>query len=185
MPTNPSAPDGASASYLEALDALHERIAPGRLVSSPTGHVVASAARLPGSLSILGLAAVAAKPESGPVADLFAVELLDLHRDLLRRTLREVMSHLAARTSDGSALLAKQLIQGELADIAMRLGEAEAMPADDRWTRWQTHRQLVIQGRRLLRLLGARGFLADGPAAALHLAEVTGGAYLHPMDADD
>jgi hypothetical protein len=182
-------------SYPGELDALHERVAPGRLVSSPTGHVLASAARLPGlppdPLVLLGLGVASAGPESvsGAAADRFAAGLLDLHRELLRQTLLQVIDHLAARTSGGSSLLAKQLIQGELADIAMRIAEDEAMPAGrraaSRVARWQAHRQFVILGRRLLRLLGASGFLADGPAASLHLAEVAGSVYLHPADLDD
>ena len=179
-------------SYPPALDALHERLVPGKLVSSPAGHVVASVTRLPGlpvsSLTTFGLGVGDAGPESAPgtgaVADRFAVGLLDLHRDLLRQALRTVMNHLAVRTSGGSALLAKQLIQGELADIAMRLSEDEAMPAESRAVsrpaRWEAHRQFVILGRRLLRLLGASGFLMGDPAASLHLAEVTGSVYLHP-----
>jgi alkylation response protein AidB-like acyl-CoA dehydrogenase len=71
----------------------------------------------------------------------------------------------------------------------MRIAEDEAMPAGrraaSRVARWQAHRQFVILGRRLLRLLGASGFLADGPAASLHLAEVAGSVYLHPADLDD
>jgi hypothetical protein len=141
---------------------------------------------------MLGLGVAHAGPESasgaGAAADRFAVGLLALHRDLLRQTLRQVMSHLAARTSGGSTLLAKQLIQGELADIAMRLAEDEAMPAVSRavsrLARWEAHRQFIILGRRLLRLLGASGFLMDGPAASLHLAEVTGSVYLHPAAED-
>lgn len=171
-----------SVSYIDALDDLHERIAAGRLVASATGHVLASAARLPGSRIILGLGVADAGQESGigPTPEQFAVGLLELHRDLLRQTLRQVMDHLGARTSGGSALLAKQLVQGELAEIAMRLIQDEAMPADSLTARWESHRQLVILGRRLARLLGASGFLTDGPAVSLHLAEVTGSVYLHP-----
>lgn len=175
--------------YPAALDALHERVAPGGLVASPAGHLLASVARLPGEppcpVSQFGLAMATAAPQpAAAVADRFALGLLDLHRDLLRQTLRLAMSHLGARTSGDSALLSKQLVQGELADIAMRLSEDEAMPARRRSTsrpaRWEAHQQFVSLGRRLLRLLGAAGFLADGPAVPLHLAEVAGSVYLHP-----
>ncbi|HEX6527337.1 MAG TPA: hypothetical protein VF070_46100 [Streptosporangiaceae bacterium] len=179
-----------SRSYPDALDALHERVAPGRLVSSLAGHVLASPARLPGSRMMLGLGIASAGGEPDSAAtDRFVVGLLDLHRDLLRQTLRQVITHLEARTSGGTTLLDKQLIQGELADIAMSLSEDEAMPADRRATspqaRWEAHQRFVVLGRRLLRLLGASGFLADGPGASLHLAEVTGSVYLHPAAEDD
>lgn len=190
--------------YPDQVDALHERVAPGRLVSSPTGHVLASTARLrgpaqgpapgpaPRSLTMLGLGVADAGPEcafgAGATADRFAAGLLDLHRDLLRQTLRQVMDHLGGRTSGGSTLLSRQLVQGELADIAMRLAGDDAMPASGRAgspaARWRTHQLYLSLGRRLLRLLGASGFLMDGPAAPLHLAEVTGNVYLHPATED-
>jgi hypothetical protein len=99
------------------------------------------------------------------------------------------MAHLDGRTSAGTTLLAKQLIQGQLADIALLLTEEEAVPAErlatDREARWRAHRRLVDAGRRLLRLFGAAGFLGDGPAADLHLIEVAGNVYLHPGPAPD
>jgi hypothetical protein len=184
--------DSASLPYPIQLDALHERVAAGRLVVSPTGHLVASAAALPtaaaGPFGRLGLVVADAGPESafgaGPTADRFAAGLLELHRDLLRRTLRQAVRHLAARTSGGEALLSKQLVQAQLADIAMALNVEQAVPPGDRRGRWSAHRRLVAQGRALVRLFGASGFLADGPATDLYLAEVIGNVYLHP-DAED
>lgn len=178
--------------YPVCLDALHERVAPGRLVASPTGHILASPAVLReeavGPLHRFGLAVADAGPESvfgaGPVADRFAVGLLDLHEDLLRRTVRQAIRHLDGRTSGGATLLSKQLVHGELADIAMALSTEHAMPAyrraTDRQSRWRAHRRLVHTGRMLVRLFGGSGFLADGPAVDLYLAEVTGNVYLHP-----
>jgi hypothetical protein len=185
--------------YPMSLDALHRLAAAGRLVSSPTGHILASPAVLPdappGPLTRFGLAVAEAGPESafgsGGAADRFAVGLLDLHRDLLVQVLHHAMLHLGARTSGGTTLLSKQLVQGELADIAMRISEDDAMPDErrhlDPHARWRTHQRLIHCGRRLMRLLGASGFMADGPGGALHLAEVTGNVYLHPEteDTDD
>jgi hypothetical protein len=175
--------------YPQLLDALHERVAPGTLTPSPGGYVMASRAALPEapsrSFDRLGAAVVATgRPGEGPAADLFATGLLDLHHDLLRGALRDTMSHLESRTSGGSTLLAMQLVQGQLADVALRLAEDDAMPAHrrshDAAARWRTHRRLVATGRRLLRLLGARGVLAEPPAAGLYLAELAGAVYLQP-----
>jgi len=114
----------------------------------------------------------------------FATGLLDLHHDLLRGALQHAIDHLAARTSGGTALLNKQLIQGQLADAARDLAEDEAMPADrrsrDPAARWRTHERLITTGHHLLMLLGASGFLAWAPATDLHLAVITGNVYLHP-----
>ncbi|MEE6261667.1 acyl-CoA dehydrogenase family protein [Plantactinospora sonchi] len=118
------------------------------------------------------------------VAEAFARGLLDLHRLLLHEVLRHTLGHLGARTSDGATLLARQLVQAQLAEVAIRLAEVEATPEtrrdEDAAGRWRTHRRLVGIGRDLLRLLGASGFLVDGPAGDLHLAEVVGNVYLHP-----
>ncbi|TDB78099.1 hypothetical protein [Micromonospora sp. KC723] len=199
---NPAAPVPASPAgtpYALVLDAVHQRAASGRLVASPTGHVLASTVALPGAspgpLTRFGLAVTEATPESafgeGPAADRFAAGLLDAHRDLLHATLAHALRHLEGRTSGDTTLLAKQLVAGQLADVALRLAEDAAVPQTrrhaDRAARWRCHLRLVGIGRDLLRLLGASGFLADGPAGDLHLAEVTGNVYLHPdtEDADE
>lgn len=188
------APAGRALPYPLALDALHERTAPGRLVASPTGHLLASPGALPhapaGPLARFGLAVADADPTSafgaGATADRFADGLLALHREVLRDTLHQAMRHLEARTSAGTTLLNRQLVQGELADAAMRLAEEDTIArlhaerADaDRPARWRAHLRLVEIGRGLLRLFGASGFLADGPAGPVHLAEIAGNVYLH------
>lgn len=180
--------------YPALLDALHEQCGPGRLTASPAEYVLASAATLPGEtgspLRRFGLGVARAKDTPGPgTAERFACGLLTLHRDLLRRALQHALCHLDGRTSAGTTLLSRQLVQGQLADIAMALSTEEAMPRDrreaDRLARWRSHQRMVAAGRDLVRLLGASGFLADGPAADLYLAEVAGNVYLHPGECDD
>jgi hypothetical protein len=181
-----------AAPYPILLDALHEQC--GSLTASSAGHVLASPARLPdaadGPMRRLGLAVSAAghAAESGAV-DRFASGLLALHRDVLRRVLKQAVGHLEGRTSAGTSLLSRQLVQGQLADAAMALNAEEAMPPDrreaDPLARWRSHQRMVAVGRALIRLFGASGFLTDGPAADLHLAEVTGNVYLHPGGHDD
>jgi hypothetical protein len=175
------------------LDDVHRQAAHGRLVASPTGHVVASTAALPdappGPLHRLGLAVVDAGPDSvfgaGRGADRFAVGLIEAHRALLRDGVAEAIRHLGGRSSAGSTLLAKQMVEGQLADVAMALREDEAVPVSqwsaDRQSRWRAHRRLVAAGRQLMRLFGASGYLAGSVAVDLYLAEVTGNVYLHPQ----
>ena len=170
------------------LDELHRRC-DGQVVSS-SGHVVASTEALPGvpwqPLERLGVAVLPERPPSpAATADRFADGLLDVHRDLVRRTIDHAMRHLDSRTSDGGTLLSKQQVQATLADVAMELWECEAAPAADRRQRWAVHQRLTTAARDLLRLLGASGFLADSPGRDLHLAEVVGNVYLHPGAEDD
>lgn len=183
--------------YPAMLDALHVQAARSHLVASPTGHVMASPQRLAdaphGPLHRLGLAVMEAGPDAafgeGRAADRFATSLLDLHRELLRQVLTQVIGHLGGRSSAGSTLLSMQMIAGQLADIALAVNADEAVPAErrdqDRHARWRSHLRLVAAGRQLVKLFGASGFLADGPGAALYLAEVTGNVYLHPELEDD
>ena len=175
-------------SYPFALDGAHERATAGRgLVPAPTGHVIASTTALPdapdGPLTRFGLA-VRKDAEASATPGRFAAELIDLHTALVRRTLEHAVEHLGVRTVGGTALLGRQLVQAQLADVALRLRELQVMPAErrvaGRGAPWRTHRRLVGLGRDLLRLLGASSFLVDGPGGDLHLAEVTGNLYLHP-----
>lgn len=179
--------------YPAALDDLHARVAPGGLVANRGGQVIASLGALPQAapthLARWGLAVGTAAGQPERVLDEFGTGLLRLHRHLLHRALREAMDHLGGRTSGGASLLSRQLLQEQCARIAMRLSEDAAVPEDvlrvDPQARWRLHRRLVRTGRAILRLYGASGYLADGPAADLHLAEVTGQTYLLPGDDDD
>jgi hypothetical protein len=179
--------------FPERLDEVHRQAASSRLVASPTGHVLASPAALPGAppgpLHRLGLAVADAGPDSvfgaGRAADRFAVGLVEAHRALLRDGIAEAVQHLGGRTSAGSTLLAKQMVEGQLADVAMALSEDGAVPSSrwtaDRHSRWRAHQRLVAAGRQLMRLFGASGFLAGSVAVDLYLVEVTGNVYLHPQ----
>lgn len=177
--------------YPVLLDALHERAASGALVASASGYVLASPAVLPtapaGPLTRFGLAVASRHPGAvavGPPAERFADGLLDLHHQLLEGALRYALRHLGERTSGGTTLVSKQLVQGQLADIAQCLAEDSAMPVrrrqGDRAARWRTHERLAGAGSDLLMLLGASGFLARPPVTDLYLAVVTGNVYLHP-----
>jgi hypothetical protein len=193
--TRAAADDRFANGYPPALDALHRRICPDRLVCSSAGHVVASIAAAPdappGPLSRLGLAVLTDEteptPEAAALLQRFSAGLLGLHHELLEHALHQVMRHLGGRTSGGTTLLSRQLIKGQLADIALRLSEDKeilAQPDAGQWARWRTHQRQVAIGRSLLRLLGASGFLADGLGCDLHLAEVVGNVYLHPASKD-
>jgi len=179
------------------LDALHVRAAHSRLVASPTGHVMASTHRLPdapyGPMYRLGMAVTDAGPDCvfgvGRAADRFATGLLETHRELLGQVLADAIRHLDGRTSAGATLLSMQLVEGQLADIAMAISADEAVPAPrrdaDSRSRWRSCLRLVAAGRQLVKLFGARGYLTDGPGADLYLAEVAGNIYLHPDLEDD
>ncbi|ANZ40455.1 hypothetical protein BBK82_35015 [Lentzea guizhouensis] len=166
-------------SYAADLDRLHG----DALVTARSGVALASSRRISSPehpLHRFGLGVGRGTPSDGEELDRFAGGLLGLHRDLLRQGIDHAMTHLGGRTSQGSSLLDRQLVQTALADVAVEVRENAVLPTGDAHARWRAHQGLVDAGRLLLSLLGASSFLVSGPGGDLHLAEVTGNVYLHP-----
>jgi hypothetical protein len=107
----------------------------------------------------------------------FAAGLLATQRFLLKRTIEHAIRHLDGRTSSGSSLLVPQQVQASLAEVAMDIREVGHLP-DTPGSRHRAYQRLTAAGRLLLGLLGASGFLSDGPGADLHSIEVAGNVYL-------
>jgi hypothetical protein len=162
---------------------LHRQIGGDTPVASASGVVLGSPDRVPGSpehpLARFGLAVGRAEPADSEARQQFAAGLLGLHRTLLRQGIAHAMRHLAERSSAGTPLLDRQLVQAALADVALEIRENAALPVTDQAARWRSHQALVAAGRLLLSLFGASSFLVSGPGGDLHLAEVTGNVYLH------
>jgi hypothetical protein len=188
---------GGAESFPVLLDALHAEVAPGRFVSAPSGHVLASSATLgmagPESLLRFGLACVTAtavRDEVQSVCDeatagRFAEGLHGLQLLVLSQALRYTVARLGQRVSEGTSLLARPQIQADLADVAMVIQEAAIGSAEIGFTtRWARHVLLVDAGRLLLRLLGGHSMLVDSPATDLYLTEVAGNVYLQPQTGD-
>ncbi|WUH89473.1 hypothetical protein OG900_04435 [Streptomyces sp. NBC_00433] len=194
-PTRPAPQAGTAApfGFPRRLDALHAHALredaggpPGRRVPSRGGLVLLAAAAADGaSPGRFGLACRPATPGElavpAPVREAFGAGLLALHCDLVEHTVRHALDHLGARTSGGADLLSRQLVQAGLADAALVLIEERAGgPPAGRDALGRAHLRLVAAGRTLLRLLGASGFLADGPGGELHAAEIAANVYAHP-----
>lgn len=106
------------------------------------------------------------------------------HIDLVEDVMTLAIEYLSARTSEGAPLLSRQLPQACIADTAMDLAVAReclAAAANVEQIR-DIHRRMVSTGREVIRLLGARGFLHDGPGGALYAAELTCRVYLDSGD---
>ncbi|AEW96629.1 MULTISPECIES: hypothetical protein [Streptomycetaceae] len=175
--------------FARALDACHDAAAPGALVASGDGWVIASTARLPGGVPVPGGAGAAVAMAGGApaapaeVLEAFADGLVRLHREAVRGVLDAAVARLDQRRSEGANLLNRQLVQGAVADVALVLSEAEdllALADPTAGRRRHVHRRLVTAGRAALQLHGASGFVATGPGSLLHLTELLGNTYLHP-----
>lgn len=173
--------------FASSLDACHERAAPGGVVASRNGWIVASGQRtigepVPGGAGMV-LAASSAAPPDLDALPAFETALVQLQWDTLRTVLDDVVSWLGQRTFEGSGLLSRQLIQGTIAEVAMALSDSASLldlPNSGGERLWQVHLTLVAAGRSLVKLYGAAGFVSDGPGSAVHLAELLGNVYLQP-----
>jgi hypothetical protein len=166
-----------------AVDACHGAVS-GSVVGSPGELAIASADRLSGE-PVRGCDALSwrAVPASNhdDLAE-FGALLVRLHWETVGVQLDDVLRHLADRTSEGTPLLHRQLVQGAVADVALALSDTEGLlelPSTAS-RRWQAHLGLVSAGRTLLKLFGGSSFLAGGPGSVLYLAELLGNVYLHP-----
>lgn len=106
----------------------------------------------------------------------WATTLAHVRLGLAERLLDRCLSYLAGRHSGGQRLLDLQLIRGDLGEIAIGLQEIEGLLDTGRQA--HAHRRLTGVDRLSLRLLGASGFLADGPGQVAFLSELLVNAYV-------
>ncbi|MBB4161478.1 MULTISPECIES: hypothetical protein [Streptomyces] len=114
-------------------------------------------------------------PEGGGGA-LDRSELLRLRLGVVEGLRDACVDHLAARPSGESTVLMQPMVKGQLAEALAQQLELSALL--DSGTRPQgpflrnVHGQITRNGRSLLRLLGAYGYLADGPGATAEASEL-------------
>jgi hypothetical protein len=190
-----------------ALAVLYAETGPDVLHCGPRGHAVAPAAilkeavhvcidgslrdrapdteqpfALPGWLG--GVDAVRLFTGGKPCAA-FRTGLTWLRFGLSRGLLDTTVAYLRSRTVAGGPVLHQQLVKGALADVLVELLAIEAALDSDPTgaALRELHDQITGTDRMLLRLLGARGFVTDGPAPGVHLSELLADAYVPAEDA--
>ncbi len=172
-----------AAELAAGLDACHAAVGVG-LVGSARGLAVASSHRLPGRRvpGCAGVSWVRTPASADDVLAEFGSRLVHLHWELIRNQLDRVVARLGERTSEGTALLHRQLVQGAIADVAIALSDTAGLLdlPDPTQRLWPAHLGLVAAGRTLLTLFGGESFVAGGPGGAQYLAELLGNVYLHP-----
>ena len=107
-----------------------------------------------------------------------------LRLDVSERLVGDCVSYLSARTTGDTRLLDQQLVRADLADAGTDLAEVRVLltgapPPPDLLP--LLHRRLTGLDRTLLRLLGASGFLADGPGRRAAVAELLSDAYMQDL----
>jgi hypothetical protein len=173
----------SAAELAAGLDACHDTVGAG-LVGSAGGLAVASSRRLSGRPvpGCPGFTWARTPTSDDDVLAEFGLRLVFLHWDVVRTQLDRVVARLGERTSEGTTLLHRQLVQGAIADVAIALSDTVGLLdlAGSRQRLWQAHLGLVAAGRITLTLFGGESFVADGPGSAQYLAELLGNVYLHP-----
>lgn len=180
--------------YGSLLDAAHAVAVARGVVVGPGGYAYATADLL---LTVAGDAEPIAQPVTeragiscvrfpghpgdSAIPEVFGRCLLGAHVDLLEDVLAVAVDDLGHRSSAGTPLLSRQLVQAGIADAAMLIEEVRGLlelTGLSGGVRPLTFRRLVRGGRALLRLLGGASYLADGPGGAVMAAELVGTLYL-------
>lgn len=115
-------------------------------------------------------------PPAGAADHGWATGLAWLRFGLAERLLGQCLDYLATRTTGDRRLLDLQLVRGDLGDSKLALLEIEGTLTG--CPPVHVHRELTKVDRMTLRLMGASGFLADGPGLHASLSELIAGAYL-------
>lgn len=122
-----------------------------------------------------------ARPDRG-----WATALAGLRLGLSYALLDQALAYLGARRVAGGPLLGQQLVKGDVADVVLAQLEIQAAldvvgPDLLSWpAAVDLHRQITGSDRRLLRLFGASGYLADGPGTTAYTSELLADVYIGP-----
>ncbi|NJP69115.1 hypothetical protein [Streptomyces spiramenti] len=137
---------------------------------------------------LVALRVTGAGPAPGPEGDAWAAGLVGVRLAVAEAALRRATDRLAHRSVAGTATLSLPMVRALVADAAATVAEARSLSAlvaapatpgsaAGAGLLRRAHRALDQCGRTTLHLLGAVGFLADGPGAALRASELLGDAY--------
>jgi alkylation response protein AidB-like acyl-CoA dehydrogenase len=141
-----------------------------------------------GPLDHLAVVRTSERPAEAAGPDTTAVtELARLRHAWSGQLLRDVVDHLATRTTGGKPLLEQQLVKSSLADAFIGRQETETvLTASDAGGGELdlVHERITEVDRTLLRLLGAHGFTADGPGSVAYVSELLAHVYTRRADHD-
>jgi hypothetical protein len=180
-----AAAGGLAAGLATALAAAGVGGPPGRIAALPADQVSDGAATVPHRLADLeGIRFVRAQPaRSDPDGRLavFAALLGAVRLAVTRRLLDRAVAHLAGRTSGGEPTLRRQLVLGTVADVFTGIeaarqallvaGHVPAAVVD-------AHDRVTELDWEAAKLLGASGYLADGPARGAYVSRLTANCWI-------
>ncbi|MEU4565480.1 acyl-CoA dehydrogenase family protein [Micromonospora sp. NPDC023956] len=176
--------DGLAVGLGKALSGTAISAAPGGIAAVPSILVAEGAPVIPHEMaSREGISFVRSGPSPAAPAELTALgaRLGAVRLGVTRRLVERVVEHLAHRIVGGEPTLRKQLVQGTLADarlgieaarrcllVAGHLGVAVA----------DVHDRLTALDWELAKLLGASGYVGQGPASSAYVSRLTANCWI-------
>ncbi|WP_103500231.1 acyl-CoA dehydrogenase family protein, partial [Streptomyces sp. SM14] len=139
---------------------------------------------------LVALRIAGAGPGPATAGDDWATGLVPVRLAVAEAVLRRATDHLQHRSVQGTTTLGLPMVRALVADAAASVAEARALTAtvaatgpgaaDDDAARQllrRAHRALDACGRTALHLLGATGYLTDGPGSTVRASELLADAY--------
>jgi hypothetical protein len=123
-----------------------------------------------------GLVGIQSTRPAGGDWSAWSRDVARLRIEMSEQLLEDCVRYLSDRYVDQTRLIDQQLVRADLADAATDLVELRALSAGP-GCRPDLHRRLTAVDLNLLRLLGASGFLADGPGRRAAAVEWLSDAY--------
>jgi hypothetical protein len=160
----------------------------GSVVTAAVAAGAVTAGGFPSAATAEGLAArlvpsTAAGGHRQDLPDLFALALVWLRLGLSEALRAQCVSHLGRRRSGDTYLLQQQMVKGTVAETVTEQLEIRAVLADaragdlPRTMLRHLNTRITAADREQVRLLGASGYLTDGPGMTAYVSELLAEVY--------
>jgi hypothetical protein len=175
--------EGLAAGLAEALAGVEIVAAPGGTAAVPTDWT-SDGETIPHRVAAcegIAFVRVPAAAEATDTLTELGVLLAAARLGATRRLADHAVAHLSGRTSGGEPTIRKQLVLGTVADL---LTEVEALrvqlllPAATAETVADVHDRITDLDWEAAKLLGASGYLADGPGRSCHVSELVANCWV-------
>nr|AKC92664.1 hypothetical protein [Amycolatopsis sp. SANK 60206] len=176
--------DGLAAGLGLVLEGVPVSSAPGGVAAVPSVMVPSGAPVIDHEVaSREGVSFVRSGPSTGTPGELTALgaRLAATRLGVTRRLMERAVDHLSDRVVGGVPTLSKQLIQGTLADARVDIEAARRcllVASHLHAAVLDVHARLTAQDWELAKLLGASGFVGQGPGPSAYVSRLTANCWL-------
>ena len=176
--------DGLADGLALALAALDAGAAPGGIAALPSAAIPPGATVIRHDMASaegIGFVRPATRPDTpADELDALAVRLGAVRLGATRRLMEQVVAHLSGRIVGGEPALAKQLVQGTLADAVLATEAARCCLAvtDRPEAVTDVHDRLTEVDWQLAKLLGASGYVGRNPACGAYVSRLVANCWV-------